>query len=992
MSDTDRDAEEAKTSPLPPAAVNDPLGVDVDDDFSAQADQSSKTEAAAADRPASQASTRDKSDSNASSLSASSQSSTKRRAGSIINTAKLRDFLRATHVLVNCSYYGFYPMDAPRSLQEVDRIATTIAQRHVEPYAVTLCLPKLFGAGLHVIWDAQGHAACRVPAIIACNTPEHEPSMLAIVMERKVATNSFAFWQRDAISDQQQKDMSQAPGACHLWQFSSEDEAKFTLNVLGQAFERLKEASQGHGMEHPLTFQLSLAIGIQEQDKSNWIFCPTIKGGSVFKARAERDRRIHLTVSQNSGQAMGIEGIKRVGISMMTAWQGFEVGDGYFWLDAISTEQVADKTFHVVAQWPSDLSFPPTAKDAITGVSVCLEMHFSGLRNPLRLPGSFKVRLVKGSERVWLHGKQEEIVQFYDVKLTHSLTKERVPVYKAEEIVQRQPTAKMSTLDRLQRAVRFGMEAKSEDDLIAAVNGDNDDNDDDDDGLDDDLVMVSGRGQVDQSIENRLLEQWGQVLTKWEGTSSRTVKALVKKGVPDTLRRQVWLRLAQCEDSPMESQYPILLKQECTVLDSIKWDLERTFPGHPKFQEKGGEGQTQLMRLNMAYSIFDEEIGYVQGLSFITAVLLLHLPEESAFVLFVQIMQHYGLRELFKAGFENLQVRLYQLSKLTEEQLPELHAHFKELNIEAHMYASQWFLTLFATKFSLPLVYRIFDFFLAEGFNAIFRIALALLKTARKDLLTGDFEEVLSYFRIELPRLFVKEDQARQLIMTASKVKISERKLVKLESEYLLQKAEEARQQDPLEYLERENTELKEGKLALERELDEMSRKLVETQTTFQLKLEAAEDALNKEKQINAGLTSRLSQAQADSVQGSQQLEEENRLVKDLYRTTLTETDAERNRLQTELDGLQSASQQKDRRIAELEEQAKGLEARSAAAEDSSDSVELHRRIQDLELELAEAKLQIVDMNCQLQNVQPAAVETTANRASIKSRFGFSRK
>ena len=62
-----------------------------------------------------------------------------------------------------------------------------------------------------------------------------------------------------------------------------------------------------------------------------------------------------------------------------------------------------------------------------------------------------------------------------------------------------------------------------------------------------------------------------------------------------------------------------------------------------------------------AYSVFDEEIGYVQGLSFITAVLLIQLPEESAFVLYVNMMQNYGLRDLFMAGFENLKLRLYQV-------------------------------------------------------------------------------------------------------------------------------------------------------------------------------------------------------------------------------------------------------------------------------------------------------------------------------------------
>jgi len=102
-------------------------------------------------------------------------------------------------------------------------------------------------------------------------------------------------------------------------------------------------------------------------------------------------------------------------------------------------------------------------------------------------------------------------------------------------------------------------------------------------------------------------------------------------------------------------------------------------------------------------------------------------------------------------------------------------------------------------------------------------------------------------------------------------------------------------------------------------------------------------------------------------VHAGKQLEDENRLVKDLYRTTLTETDTERNRLQAELEQAHTAATMKDRRVRELEEHVKTLEARTAAVEDKADTVELHRRIQELELSLAEAKLQIVDLNCQAQ-------------------------
>ena len=39
-----------------------------------------------------------------------------------------------------------------------------------------------------------------------------------------------------------------------------------------------------------------------------------------------------------------------------------------------------------------------------------------------------------------------------------------------------------------------------------------------------------------------------------------------------------------------------------------------------------------------------------------------------------------------------------QLEALTQEHLPDLFEHFKQQGVEIHMFASQWFLTLFAAK------------------------------------------------------------------------------------------------------------------------------------------------------------------------------------------------------------------------------------------------------------------------------------------------------
>lgn len=223
---------------------------------------------------------------------------------------------------------------------------------------------------------------------------------------------------------------------------------------------------------------------------------------------------------------------------------------------------------------------------------------------------------------------------------------------------------------------------------------------------------------------------------------------------------QVWKRLVGTghADNDLIEAFPQLSSQDAetdarsAVHQQISWDLARTFPGNEFFQEEGGPGQKWLYRICKAYAIYDEEISYCQGLSFIAAVLLLHMPEEEAFVMFIKLMFDYNVREMFKSGFADLQLKFFQLDRLIDELLPDLHAHFKAIGVETHMYASQWFLTLFAAKFPLLTVYHVLDVLFSEGLNVLFHVSIGLLKLVKKDLLGLEFEEVLQYFRISLPR------------------------------------------------------------------------------------------------------------------------------------------------------------------------------------------------------------------------------------------------
>ncbi|PWA21272.1 hypothetical protein CCH79_00009385 [Gambusia affinis] len=185
---------------------------------------------------------------------------------------------------------------------------------------------------------------------------------------------------------------------------------------------------------------------------------------------------------------------------------------------------------------------------------------------------------------------------------------------------------------------------------------------------------------------------------------------------------------------PLVDVYLPPVLQDSAQESVITRDIHRTFPAHDYFKESDGDGQDSLYKICKAYSVYDEEIGYCQGQSFLAAVLLLHMPEEQAFCVLVKIMYEYGLRALYKNNFEDLHCKFYQLEKLMQEQLPDLWAHFQELNLEAHMYASQWFLTLFTAKFPLCMVFHIADLLLCEGLSIIFNVALALLKLRRSNV------------------------------------------------------------------------------------------------------------------------------------------------------------------------------------------------------------------------------------------------------------------
>uniref|UniRef100_A0AAY4B8Q9 Rab-GAP TBC domain-containing protein n=1 Tax=Denticeps clupeoides TaxID=299321 RepID=A0AAY4B8Q9_9TELE len=332
------------------------------------------------------------------------------------------------------------------------------------------------------------------------------------------------------------------------------------------------------------------------------------------------------------------------------------------------------------------------------------------------------------------------------------------------------------------------------------------------------LVSSSSASSNLSHLEEDTWILWGRIVNEWDEwrrKKDKLLKELIRKGIPHHFRAIVWQLLGNATDMPVKNQYSELLKMSSPCEKLIRRDIARTYPEHEFFKGQDSLGQEVLFNVMKAYSLVDREVGYCQGSAFIVGLLLMQMPEEEAFCVFVRLMQEYRLRELFKPSMAELGLCIYQFEYLLQEQLPELNVHFRSQSFHTSMYASSWFLTLFLTFLPLPVATRIFDIFMYEGLEIIFRVGLAILQYNQTDLIQLDMEGMSQHFQKVIPHQF--DSCPDKLILRAYQIKYNPKRMKKLEKEYTTIKNKEMEEQIEIKRLRTENRLLKQRIETLEK-------------------------------------------------------------------------------------------------------------------------------------------------------------------------------
>jgi len=138
-------------------------------------------------------------------------------------------------------------------------------------------------------------------------------------------------------------------------------------------------------------------------------------------------------------------------------------------------------------------------------------------------------------------------------------------------------------------------------------------------------------------------------------------------------------------------------------------------------------------------------------MGFICALLLTYMEEESVFWILNSLIDKYKMEGFYLPHFPGLEESFYILLALMKKHIPKVYDLFKRFNLHPSMYASQWFITIFAVNLKFDILVRIFDVFLLEGEKILYRFALAILKINE-----GELKKCLLFF-LKLNMKFLRD-------------------------------------------------------------------------------------------------------------------------------------------------------------------------------------------------------------------------------------------
>ncbi|MBN3322713.1 GRT1A protein, partial [Atractosteus spatula] len=241
------------------------------------------------------------------------------------------------------------------------------------------------------------------------------------------------------------------------------------------------------------------------------------------------------------------------------------------------------------------------------------------------------------------------------------------------------------------------------------------------------------------------------------------VKRYVRKGIPNEHRSLIWMTASgaqeQMEKNPGYYRKLLEAEHDAKLVDTIKTDLNRTFPDNIQFRKTAEPClQHALFNVLVAYGHHNKNVGYCQGMNFITGYLIIVTKDEEKSFWLLEALLGRILPDYYTPAMLGLKTDQEVLGELVRLKVPAVSQIMVQHNVMWTLVVSRWFICLFIDILPVETVLRIWDCMFYEGSKIIFRVALTLIKHNQALILQGkNFPDICDKFKEIIHGAFVED-------------------------------------------------------------------------------------------------------------------------------------------------------------------------------------------------------------------------------------------
>ncbi|ELW48527.1 Rab GTPase-activating protein 1 [Tupaia chinensis] len=454
-------------------------------------------------------------------------------------------------VFSKLTYLGCASVNAPRSEVEALRMMSILRSQCQISLDVTLSVPNVSEGTVRLL-DPQTNTEI-------ANYPIYKILFCVRGHDGTPESDCFAFTESHYNAELFR---------IHVFRCEIQEAVSRILYSFATAFRRSAKQTPLSATSAPQTpdsdiFTFSVSLEIKEDDgKGYFSAVPKDKDRQCFKLRQGIDKKIVIYVQQTTNKELAIE--RCFGL-LLSPGKDVRNSDMHL-LDLESMGKSSDgKSYVITGSWnPKSPHFQvvneETPKDKVLFMTTAVDLVITEVQEPVRFLLETKVRVCSPNERLfWPFSKRSTTENFF-LKLKQIKQKERknnsdtlyevVCLESESERERRKTTASPSV-----RLPQSGSQSS----MIPSPP-------DDDEEEDNDEPLLSGSGDVSKECAEKILETWGELLSKWHLNLSvrpKQLSSLVRNGVPEALRGEVWQLLAGCHNNDhLVEKYRILITKE----------------------------------------------------------------------------------------------------------------------------------------------------------------------------------------------------------------------------------------------------------------------------------------------------------------------------------------------------------------------------------------------------------------------------------------------